>query len=529
MNKELEKKIFDYYLNYYKNICSLKNPEKRATFRLKEEENEKKRLDRLEKELNLSLDNLKHFIVGAGTGGLAIALKEKYNCQVFGLEPDEKALEIIKEKCFSSNISPENFKKEYCEKISSPNNYFDIVHCYTVLEHVEDINKSLDEMIRIVKPGGKIYLNTPNYSYPYEGHYKIPFPTFLPKIFGYFYLFLLGKSPQFLKTINFITEKKLDAVLEKKDNISFIRIKEIPSKSNGKIAWLLNFLKFKIGINPNQEIIITKTKPEISILIVNYNSSSFIKNSLSLFKKLTKNPYQVFILDNNSKIEDWRNLKRICQNKNNVFLERAETNLRGSIAHGTALNYLAKKIDTPFFSILDADAVWLKKNWDEILIKTIGEKIKIVGTQADSASKPQDFPLIYAAFFESETFKKLNIDFRPKDLEKHEDTGYELREKYLSAGYEGKILEMKNTRFYKNGPFHNLLGVGEYYLDKDFSFPFASHFGRGSTLGAAKFYKSWKRKIYLIPLLGPWLLKKKGQKEMKKWIKICQKSTKSTY
>ncbi|MFA5173390.1 MAG: methyltransferase domain-containing protein [Candidatus Paceibacterota bacterium] len=522
MNKELEKKIFDYYLNYYKNICSLKNPEKRAVFRLKEEENEKKRLSRLE-DLNLPLANLKHFIVGAGTGGLAVALKEKYNCQISGLEPDEKALEIIKEKCSALNLSPENFKREYCEKISSPDNSFDIIHCYTVLEHVKDIDKSLDEMIRIVKPGGKIYINTPNYSFPYEGHYKIPFPTFLPKIFGYFYLLLLGKSPNFLKTINFITEKKLDAILEKKDNISFIRIKEIPSKSSGKLGWLFNFLKFKIGVNPNQEIVITKLIPRLSILIVNYNSSSFIANSLFLLKKLTKNPYQIFILDNNSKINDWQNLKKITAQKPYVFIERKETNLTGSMAHGTALNCLVEKVNTPYFSVLDADAIWLKKNWDEILLKEINEKIKVIGTQADSASKPQDFPLIYAAFFETETFKKLNIDFRPKDLEKHEDTGCELREKYLSAGFKGKVLEMKNTRFYKNGPFHNLLGVGEYYLNNDFSFPFASHFGRGSTLGAAKFYKSPFSFFYRIPIFGPRLLRLKGMFERKKWISICQK------
>lgn len=261
MNKELEKKVFDYYLNYYKNICSLKNPEKRAAFRLKEEENEKKRLERLEKILNFSFQNQNHFIVGAGTGGLAVILKEKYNCQVSGLEPDEKALEIIKEKCSALNLSPKNFKREYCEKISSPDNSFDFIHCYTVLEHVRNINKSLDEMIRITKPEGKIYINTPNYSYPYEDHYKIPFPTFLPKFFGYFYLLFLGKSPKFLKTINLITERKLENMLKEKKGISWTRIKDPLPKNQGRLGWLFNYLKFKMNIYPNQEIIITKKYP----------------------------------------------------------------------------------------------------------------------------------------------------------------------------------------------------------------------------------------------------------------------------
>jgi len=258
MNKQLEKKIFNYYLHYYKDVCSLRNPAKRAIFRLKEEENELKRLKQLEEKLNFSFNNQRHFIVGAGTGGLAVVLKKEYNCQVFGIEPDPQALSITQEKCSLSDINPQNFKQEFSEKISSLDNSFDFIHCYTVLEHVQDINKSLDEMIRITKSGGKIYINTPNYSFPYEGHYKIPFPTFLPKIFGYFYLLLLGKSPHFLKTINFITEYQLNKILKTKSNISFQRLPQSLEKSRGKLGWFLNYFKFKKGINPNQEVVITK-------------------------------------------------------------------------------------------------------------------------------------------------------------------------------------------------------------------------------------------------------------------------------
>lgn len=258
MDKELEKKVFDYYLNYYQNVCCLKNPAKRAYFRLKEEKNESERLTRLEKTLNTSFKNQNHFIVGAGTGGLAVVLKEKYNCRVFGIEPDKTALAITKAKCLIASLPPENFNLEFCENITLPDNSFDFLHCFTVLEHVRNINKSLDEMIRITKPGGKIYINTPNYSYPYEGHYKIPFPTFLPKIIGYLYLLLLGKSPHFLKTINFITARQLNRLLFKKENITWQRFYEPLVPSRGHAAWLLNFSKFTLGVYPTQEIIITK-------------------------------------------------------------------------------------------------------------------------------------------------------------------------------------------------------------------------------------------------------------------------------
>ena len=109
-------------------------------------------------------------------------------------------------------------------------------------------------------------------------------------------------------------------------------------------------------------------KPEITILIACFNDQKFIDISLYALSKLTKNPYQVYILDNGSELKNYKDLKKICSKYKNVFLERRETDLRGSMAHGTAFNYLVKKVNTPYFSILDADAIWLKKNWDEILI-----------------------------------------------------------------------------------------------------------------------------------------------------------------
>jgi len=259
--------------------------------------------------------------------------------------------------------------------------------------------------------------------------------------------------------------------------------------------------------------------PLISVLIVNYNSSQFVANTINCLDRITKNPYQIFILDNNSKEKDYTNLKRVTSYFKNIFLERTLTNLTGSQAHGTALNHLVKKVATPYFSILDADATWLRKNWDDILINKLNHKVKIIGTQADGPIKPQDFPLIYACLIETKTFKNLKIDLCPSNLLKHEDTGFDMRQKYLQAGYKGTVLKIENTRFFKNGPFRRLTGIGEYYLNKEL---FASHFGRGSSLGSAKYRKSWKKYLYKIPKIGNWLIKQKGEKEKKQWILICK-------
>ena len=105
---------------------------------------------------------------------------------------------------------------------------------------------------------------------------------------------------------------------------------------------------------------------KLTILIINFNTSDFIESSLYALKKLTKNPYDVFILDNGSIRDDYNRLRKIVKDYKNVYLERSDTHLRGSIAHGTGLNILVKKVKTQYFTILDADATWLIKNCDEI-------------------------------------------------------------------------------------------------------------------------------------------------------------------
>lgn len=256
---------------------------------------------------------------------------------------------------------------------------------------------------------------------------------------------------------------------------------------------------------------------KVSILTVNYNSTDFIELSLYALKKLTKNSFKVFIVDNNSAISEYNKLQKILSQYDNVHLERHTTDLRGSMAHGTALNHLVKMVKTPYFSILDADATWLRKNWDEILINRLNDQIKVVGSQAPIV-KPQDFPLMFSIMFETATFQKLDIDFRPKDLEQRQDTGHEMRGKYLERGFKGLNLDVRNSRNHNEGPFARLVGIEEYSLGGDFENILSSHFGRGSTLGAQKY----KQGIYKLPLVGPYLVNKVGKREKQQWIEICK-------
>lgn len=263
-------------------------------------------------------------------------------------------------------------------------------------------------------------------------------------------------------------------------------------------------------------------KPLITICTVNYNSSDFIGLMLYAFNKLTSNSYKVVIRDNNSTVEDYNNLKKIIEKYDNVLLYREEENSRGSVAHGKALNDLVSRIDTDYGVIVDADATFLIKNWDGILLEKINEDTPIYGTQADMAGgKPKDFPLMFALMFKTQILKDLKIDFRPKDISLFQDTGWEIREKYKAAGYQGGLIYDFNTRDYKKGPFSNIV-CSEYYLDKEAKGGiFAAHFGRGSAPKAKKLISIRNRSSIFVKIINKFLSYAniiKWRKDKKLWI-----------
>jgi hypothetical protein len=269
-----------------------------------------------------------------------------------------------------------------------------------------------------------------------------------------------------------------------------------------------------------------EAKPLITVCVVNHNSSEFIGILLYALEKLTSNQYKVIIRNNNSRKSDSDRLSSIVSQYTNIELYHRTTPFSGSLDHGTALNELANRIDTEYGVIVDADATFLMKGWDAVLIKNMNDRVPIYGTQADiGGGKPEDFPLMFAMIFKTDIFKKLRIDFRPKELDKFQDTGWELREKYLSAGLRGGLLYDFNTRVHKGGPFAEVV-CNEYYLSSDGKGPIvASHFGRGSAPKAKKLIKIKAGSNILLKILNRVLVifnHAKWKKDKKRWIAICK-------
>lgn len=205
----IESLIRQYYKKYYHDTLGLKDWKQRVETRLDEERYFASRaINCLEEVLQYDFSGKKVLVVGAGTGAEFIALHKK-GAEVHALEPDTEAVEILKLKCLDNNISSERIVECFAENIPYPDDEFDMVYCYTVLEHVQNIEKTLLEMVRIAKVGGYVFVETPNYRMPYEPHYKIAMPTFLPRILLKLYLFLRRRPTGFINTINIISRRQI--------------------------------------------------------------------------------------------------------------------------------------------------------------------------------------------------------------------------------------------------------------------------------------------------------------------------------
>ena len=82
-----------------------------------------------------------------------------------------------------------------------PENSFEVVTLWNLVEHVPDYRQLIRETWRIMKPGGSLILIAPNYAaFRREAHYHLPWLPLLPKPVARWYLRLCGRSRRFLDT-----------------------------------------------------------------------------------------------------------------------------------------------------------------------------------------------------------------------------------------------------------------------------------------------------------------------------------------
>lgn len=121
---------------------------------------------------------LKLLDAGCGNGGLAIALTEA-GARVTGVDIEEELIEIAKRQAAYYGVSPE-FILYNGRKLPFSGNIFDAAASISVLEHTESPQEYLEEILRVLKPGGRLYLALPNRLWPRETHTLLWLISYLP-------------------------------------------------------------------------------------------------------------------------------------------------------------------------------------------------------------------------------------------------------------------------------------------------------------------------------------------------------------
>ena len=90
--------------------------------------------------------------IGTGTGDFLSVLKDD-GWKVMGIEPNDKAKTIAVAKGIPFENSTNQFE----------NYSFDVITMWHVLEHVPDVSKQIEELKRLLKPDGTIFIAVPNF------------------------------------------------------------------------------------------------------------------------------------------------------------------------------------------------------------------------------------------------------------------------------------------------------------------------------------------------------------------------------
>ncbi len=105
-------------------------------------------------------------IDGCGVGMYASQIGRRYT-------PHVEAFDIEYDRVVDTRAETPTAVVAVAEAVPYPNDTFDLILSHEVLEHVNDDRAAAQEMVRVLRPGGRIVIFAPNRWYPFEthGHY----------------------------------------------------------------------------------------------------------------------------------------------------------------------------------------------------------------------------------------------------------------------------------------------------------------------------------------------------------------------
>lgn len=197
--------------------------------------------------------NLNCLDVGASSGVISAYLSDYFK-KVVGVDVDEKAINLAKKKFNKNNLK---FLEMNGEKLEFEDESFDIVVCHQVYNFVDNPQRLMNEIYRVLKRGGICYFSGRNKYALIEPQYKIPFLSWMPISLASSIIKISGKGSDFFGK-NYMSYSGLQKLLYRFKIVDYtLKVLRDPNKYGFR-----RLVKFKS---------ISRILPEgIVILIPNY-------------------------------------------------------------------------------------------------------------------------------------------------------------------------------------------------------------------------------------------------------------------
>lgn len=189
---------------------------------------------------------------GCGSGNLTKHLID-LGLYVISADISDNFLKLIKEK-YGHTGMVETLKINGEDLSNVENNRFDFVATYSVLHHIPDYLKTIEEMIRVTKPGGIIYLDhEANEAYWSKQKEYAEFLKALPKIRKGFKRFLTPSKyvDRFRKIKNPRYQAEGDIHVWPDDHIEWDKIENLLNTHGCTIVLKEDYLLYKRGYLEN--------------------------------------------------------------------------------------------------------------------------------------------------------------------------------------------------------------------------------------------------------------------------------------